>query len=99
MSYMYGIFTQKDLVVKQVALALVVTVAVSSPLFAMDTVKQQPAPAAKTRVAKPAERPVLDQFKTQSIKPAPKQAGGNAPAPRRERSGIEINPWVVPNFL
>ncbi|MFI0842396.1 hypothetical protein [Mesorhizobium sp. IMUNJ 23232] len=80
---------------KQVALALAVMVAVSSPLFAMDTVKQPPAaPTAKTRVVKPAERPVLDQFKTQSIDPAP---NGNAPAPRR--SGIEINPWVVPNFL
>ncbi|MEQ1952350.1 hypothetical protein [Mesorhizobium sp. CN2-181] len=85
---------------KQVALALAVMVAVSSPLFAKDAVKQQPeAPAAKTRVVKPVERPVLDQFKTQSIDPVPKRTGGNAPAPRGERSGIEINPWVVPNFL
>ena len=84
---------------KQVALALAVVMAVSSPLFAKDAVKQPVAPAAKTRMVKPAERPVLDQFKTQSIAPASNQTDGNAPAPRRERSGIEINPWVVPNFL
>lgn len=85
---------------KQVALALAVIVTVSSPLFAKDTVKQPPAvPAARARVIKPAERPVLDQFKTQSIAPASTRTDGNTPAPRRERSGIEINPWVVPNFL
>ena len=85
---------------KQVTLALAFMVAVSSPLFAKDVVKRQPAaPAAKARMVKPAERPVLDQFKTQSIAPASNQTGGNASAPRRERSGIEINPWVVPNFL
>lgn len=84
---------------KQVALALAVMVAVSSPLFAKDAVKQPAASVAKTHVVKPAARPVLDQFKTQSIDPVPNQAGGNAPTPRRERSGIEINPWVVPNFL
>jgi len=85
---------------KKVALALAVMVAVSSPLFAEDVAKQQPAtPAAKARIVKPAERPVLDQFKTQSIAPASTRTDGNAPAPHRERSGIEINPWVVPNFL
>ncbi|WP_442581337.1 hypothetical protein ACSBOB_04875 [Mesorhizobium sp. ASY16-5R] len=85
---------------KQFALALAVLLAASSPLIAKECVKKPKAPpAATTQVVKPAQRPVLDQFKTQSIAPASNEAAGTASAPRRERSGIEINPWVVPNFL
>jgi hypothetical protein len=85
---------------KQFALALAIVLAASSPLLAKDRVKQpKTAPAATTQMVKPAQRPVLDPFKTQSIAPASNEAAKNAPAPRRERSGIEINPWIVPNFL
>ncbi|MDQ6437772.1 DUF680 domain-containing protein [Mesorhizobium sp. LHD-90] len=80
---------------KKLVFALGMTLAVSAPAMAASTAKKEPAPAA--RVEKPVKKPVLDQIRTHSIAPA--TATGNAtPAPHRQRSGIEVNPWIVPNF-
>lgn len=102
MPYAYAIsYTyERIFAVKQAVLVLAIILAVSSPLLAKGAVKAQPeAPVAKGRTVKPAERPVLDRFKTQSIKPSSNRTKGDTSAPRKERSGIELNPWVVPNFL
>lgn len=83
---------------KKLALALAVVMAASSPLFAgQATKKQVRSPAAQPQVAKQANKPALDQTRTFSIEPMPGEAA--APAKPRARSGIEVNPWIVPNFM
>jgi hypothetical protein len=78
-----------------------IALAVALVLGATGSVLAGPAGTAaeKAPVQRPvaAERPVLDQTSTQSI--APKTGSPAAPAKPRIRSGIEVNPWIVPGFL
>ncbi|PSJ57281.1 hypothetical protein [Kumtagia ephedrae] len=81
---------------KKLALAFALLLGTSGPLLA-DTAAKDAGKAATPRTVT-ADRPVLDQTKTRSIRQAQEPADTAAPAKRRVRSGIEINPWIVPSF-
>lgn len=80
---------------KRFVYALAAIVLASGPSLASEARLKQ-APAAASPVV-PSVRPLLDQMKTFSIR-RDTDAAKQAPAEPRVRSGIEVNPWIVPSF-
>lgn len=80
---------------KRLVLALAMVAVASGPLFAGEKHVKQP-PAA-TRPAEMPKRPLLDQMKTFSIR-RDTGVATQPPATPPVRSGIEVNPWIVPSF-
>ena len=79
---------------KRFVFALAAVVLASGPTLASEArVKQAPVASQ----AMPSARPLLDQMKTFSIR-HDTDAAKQAPAEPRVRSGIEVNPWIVPSF-
>ncbi len=85
------VYWKKDRVMKRFVVTLIMVVAASSSLAGEITAKQTPVAASKEETSK---RPLLDQIKTYSIR---RDTDAVRPEPR-VRSGIEVNPWIVPSF-
>lgn len=81
---------------KRLIISLAVVATASGPLLAGEApVKQSPA-VDSSQAATP-RRPLLDRMKTYSIH-RDAETAGHATAEPRVRSGIEVNPWIVPSF-
>lgn len=80
---------------KRLVFALAAVVVTSGPSLAGEARAKQ-APVAASQVV-PSPRPLLDQMKTFSIR-RDTGAARQTPAEPRVRSGIEVNPWIVPSF-
>lgn len=81
---------------KRLIMSLAMAAAASGPSLAGETpVKQSPA-VDSSQAATP-RRPLLDRMKTFSIYRDAETAGHGTAEPR-VRSGIEVNPWIVPSF-